>query len=95
MALVDEFIYMIPRMDGSVALGGTYESDREVLDPEKPTIDRILDGLTKLIPELGTRESLEILGHSVGLRPGRHGGPRLELERRGNLLLLCCDTLQR
>jgi hypothetical protein len=29
MALVDEFIYMIPRMDGTVALGGTYESDRE------------------------------------------------------------------
>lgn len=42
-----------------------------------------MDAITQLVPELGPKENLQILHESVGLRPTRHGGVRLELESRG------------
>jgi D-amino-acid oxidase len=38
-----------------------------------------------LCPALGKNKSwrdIEIISHNVGLRPSRHGGARLELEKR-------------
>lgn len=47
---------------------------------------RIAVKCVALAPELtGGRgiEALDVVRHNVGLRPSRHGGPRLELEDRG------------
>jgi D-amino-acid oxidase len=65
--------YVHPRRR-DIVLGGTYQPGRwdTVADPA----DRagILRRCTALVPRLA---GLPVLGERVGLRPGRHGGPRV------------------
>ncbi|CED84830.1 D-aspartate oxidase [Phaffia rhodozyma] len=87
------FTYIIPRPDGNAILGGTmtYNSWDTSVDPE--IADRILRNAFKVMPELsktGKFDGIQVVSHNVGLRPGRNGGPRLELEtlrlpRQGSL----------
>jgi len=52
---------------------------------------RIASDCAALAPELtGGKgvQGLEILSHSVGLRPSRHGGPRLEAENMPDVGLI-------
>ncbi|MFF2121841.1 FAD-dependent oxidoreductase [Kitasatospora sp. NPDC058184] len=73
------YTYIHPRST-DVVLGGTFEPDdwNTVADPA--TAEAILARCTARIPAL--REA-RVLGHVVGLRPARHGGPRLEAEPDG------------
>lgn len=82
--------YIIPRPgpESHVILGGTYLADNYSSLVDLPTSERILQECFKLCPGLAgpaedkTWRDIEIVSHNVGLRPSRHGGARLELEKR-------------
>ncbi|WNG29710.1 FAD-dependent oxidoreductase [Cystobacter fuscus] len=75
--------YVIPREEECI-LGGTAEEGRASLEPEPAQAEAILERAARLLPT-GTR--LRVLGHRVGLRPGRPS-VRLEVERHGGRLVL-------
>ena len=68
-----QLLYVVPRND-TVLLGGTAEEGDEDLTVRADTAAAILDRCAELLPELST---VRILGHRVGLRPGR---PEVRLE---------------
>ncbi|KAI8892379.1 hypothetical protein BC833DRAFT_611851 [Globomyces pollinis-pini] len=75
----DKFTYVIPRVDGVVVLGGTYQANNFSLDVCKKTSAKIISRCLAICPELLNADGkLEILEHKVGLRPTRVGGIRLE-----------------
>lgn len=58
---------------------------------DQQTADSILERTLKLLPELSHgkgKDGLEIVRHSVGLRPTREGGPRVENEISSKFFLL-------
>jgi D-amino-acid oxidase len=61
-----------------VVLGGTFQEGDWDLTPDRATRDAILARCVALVPELA---GAPIVGEKVGLRPSRHGGPRVETER--------------
>ncbi|MFL6161812.1 MAG: FAD-dependent oxidoreductase [Jatrophihabitantaceae bacterium] len=65
--------YIVPR-ESTVLLGGTAEDGAEALTVRPETAAAILKRCAELLPEL---ETARILGHRVGLRPGR---PAVRLE---------------
>ncbi|KAJ3038853.1 hypothetical protein HDV00_000259 [Rhizophlyctis rosea] len=76
--------YVIPRGDGTVILGGTYQPNEWNLVPDPPTAEQIMQRCIVICPELveeGGRP--RVLRHDVGLRPSRKGGVRLEVELFG------------
>jgi D-amino-acid oxidase len=74
----DPSTYVHPR-SGDVVLGGTFQVGDDNLAPDPALRDAIVARCTALVPELG---DVRVLGEKVGLRPARHGGPRVEAERR-------------
>ncbi|KAI9223220.1 FAD dependent oxidoreductase [Blastocladiella britannica] len=78
------FDYVIPRDDGLVVLGGTYQENQSSMIPDRQTADRIVRNATTICPQLQTYpgQPLEVVAHAVGLRPTRRGGIRLEHEWR-------------
>jgi D-amino-acid oxidase len=66
--------YVHPRST-DVVLGGTFQEDDWSTAPDPATSDAILARCRRLVPELA---GAPVLGERVGLRPARHGGPRLE-----------------
>ncbi len=68
-------IYIVPRNDDCI-LGGTAEENNWDLNIDPATSDKILSKCIAIEPSLA---DAEILGHRVGLRPGRTE-VRLELE---------------
>jgi D-amino-acid oxidase len=59
--------YVLPRVD-SIVVGGTADVGSWDEEPSVATAEAILDRAAVLVPETAT---LPILGHGVGLRPGR------------------------
>jgi D-amino-acid oxidase len=72
--------YVHPR-SRDVVLGGTYETGRWDTTPDPGTREDILRRCRALVPALA---GAPVLGEKVGLRPARHGGPRVEVEQRGS-----------
>jgi D-amino-acid oxidase len=72
--------YIHPRPH-DVVLGGTFEPDNTDLTPNEAIKQEIMARCVRLVPELA---GAAVLGEKVGLRPARHGGPRLE--RRGRII---------
>ncbi|GAA2486047.1 FAD-dependent oxidoreductase [Winogradskya humida] len=70
--------YIHPRTS-DVVLGGTYQEGNATLTPDRATRAAILQRCVALVPELA---EATILTEKVGLRPARHGGPRVEAEPR-------------
>jgi D-amino-acid oxidase len=68
--------YVHPR-SRDVVLGGTYEPGSRDLVPQPRTREAILRRCVALVPELA---GAPVLGERVGLRPARHGGPRVQVE---------------
>jgi D-amino-acid oxidase len=66
--------YVHPRR-ADVVLGGTFQEDDWNTVPDPATRDAILARCRQLVPELA---GAPVLGEKVGLRPARHGGPRLD-----------------
>jgi D-amino-acid oxidase len=67
-------VYVHPRTR-DVVLGGTFEAGRWDLTPDPAERAAIVERCTALVPELA---GVAIVGENVGLRPARHGGPRVE-----------------
>ncbi|GAA2587222.1 FAD-dependent oxidoreductase [Winogradskya consettensis] len=72
--------YIHPRTS-DVVLGGTYQEGDATLTPDPATRTAILQRCVALVPELA---GVTVLAEKVGLRPARHGGPRVEAEHRDN-----------
>jgi D-amino-acid oxidase len=70
----DDVTYIVPRT-GDCVLGGTAEEGETDLEPDPRTAAAILRRCTALEPRLA---GARVLGHRVGLRPGR---PAVRLER--------------
>jgi D-amino-acid oxidase len=73
----EEVTYIIPRPDCTV-LGGTAEVGQWDLAVRPETAEAIRARCLRLVPELARAD---VLGHAVGLRPGRPA-VRLEVEQR-------------
>ncbi|ORZ03301.1 hypothetical protein BCR43DRAFT_44110 [Syncephalastrum racemosum] len=76
------YAYVIPRSDGTVILGSTVEPEKKdpTVDPvaAKEVLERACN---EMCPELKLDGKLpKVVGHVVGMRPVRKGGPRLENE---------------
>lgn len=77
--------YVIPRpRSGTTVLGGTREVDSWDGVPDAETTGEILRRAKRWAPELlDGQGEFKVLGEGVGLRPGRWGGPRVEVEEVG------------
>ncbi|WP_434740961.1 FAD-dependent oxidoreductase [Micromonospora sp. SH-82] len=69
--------YVHPRRH-DVVLGGTFDPRRSDTDPDPATARAIRDRCVALVPRLA---DAPVLGERIGLRPARHGGPRVEAEQ--------------
>lgn len=81
----EQLVYVVPRTD-TVLLGGTAEEGDEDLTVRPETAAALLKRCTELVPELG---AARIVGHRVGLRPGRPS-VRLETELAGHGPVVHC-----
>ena len=75
----DGAVYVHPRR-ADVVLGGTFEPDATDLAPRPTVAEAILRRCAAVVPEVA---GARVLGHAVGLRPARHGGPRVEVDPVG------------
>ncbi|CAG8714425.1 4271_t:CDS:2 [Cetraspora pellucida] len=82
----DHSSYVIPREDGEVILGGTFDENNLNERPDSKTAESIIHRCVELCPELtlGGTNALKIISHNVGRQPTRIGGIRLEIETRKN-----------
>lgn len=76
--------YVHPR-SRDVVLGGSFEVGRDNLEPDPAIRAGILRRALALVPELAVAP---VIGEKVGLRPARTDGPRVEVERRADGLLV-------
>ena len=70
--------YVIPRGNGTVVLGGTFQEDNYDVEPDKNVRESILKRCQEICPELAP---FKIINEWVGLRPSRRGGVRIESEQ--------------
>lgn len=79
-----ETTYIIPRSGikhtNTVLLGGTFQSGNWDTSLDMDLARRIFDRCAELAPSLKDSQVTKILKHRVGLRPGREGGARVEVE---------------
>ncbi len=68
--------YVHPRRH-DVVLGGTYQPGVAHTAPDPDTATAIRSRCVALVPELA---DAPVLGERIGLRPARHGGPRVEVD---------------
>lgn len=77
----DYATYIIPRpySNNELVLGGFLQKDTWTADTFEVETEDIIKRTTELLPKILDRP-LEIIRVAAGLRPSRHGGPRIELE---------------
>ncbi len=73
--------YILPRGDGTVILGGTFDHGNGSIEVDHAVTQSILTRCSTIIPQLKTLTSSQILNHSVGLRPFRKGSQRVEVDK--------------
>jgi D-amino-acid oxidase len=78
-------IYVVPRAR-DIVVGGTDDEGEWDRTPDPEVARMVLERAVELVPELG---GATVLGHKVGLRPGRPE-VRLEVERRGRTRIVHC-----
>lgn len=74
-------MYIIPRGDGTVILGGTRIANDWDTEPREETTRQIIEQALKWMPLLGNKDSkdrVDIIDVNVGLRPARKDGELLE-----------------
>lgn len=81
------YIFQRP-LGGGVVLGGCRQNGNWDGKVDPDFAKDIMRRCCALAPELGKPEDLKVIKHGVGLRPGRQGGPRIELEKRHNGLVI-------
>ncbi|MFG1677057.1 FAD-dependent oxidoreductase [Micromonospora sp. NPDC049282] len=75
--------YVHPRRH-DVVLGGTYQPGVPHTRPDPETAAAIRRRCVALVPQLA---GAPVLGERIGLRPARHGGPRVEVDPGGGRLV--------
>lgn len=80
----DEMLYVIPRPGGMTVLGGCKQVGRWEEEVDGEMGERIMervrgDGLAEEL-RTGDDGGFEVVRQQVGFRPGRKGGPRVEVE---------------
>lgn len=85
----DYATYIIPRpySNNELVLGGFLQKDNWTGDTFEMETEDIIKRTTELFPEILDRP-LEIIRVAAGLRPSRHGGPRIEVEHVEDKLLV-------
>lgn len=76
--------YVYPRRDDTI-LGGTTEMDDESDQVDLPTLDRLIEGNRRILPNLRPDA---IRGRYAGVRPYRKGSIRLETEEVGGKCII-------
>ncbi|KAE8979118.1 hypothetical protein PR001_g24650 [Phytophthora rubi] len=83
-----EHAYIIPRPNGDVVLGGTVQEHNWNSDSDEHDVEGVWERCCRLWPEV---RNSKVIAKKAGLRPGRTGGVRLEMEpaptRRGAVLV--------
>ncbi|KAJ4310364.1 hypothetical protein N0V94_008478, partial [Neodidymelliopsis sp. IMI 364377] len=80
---IDKLTYIVPRVGtDSFILGGTMTEDAYEADPDAEISRGIMERCGKLVDN-ESEVRIEVLAEQVGLRPGRRGGPRVEIEEVG------------
>jgi D-amino-acid oxidase len=84
-----DITYVVPRaVSGQTILGGTKQEGNWESKPNSETTKKIIESARQYTPELlDENGEYKVLGVKVGLRPGRKGGARLEVERLGDILV--------
>ncbi|OLN85393.1 D-amino-acid oxidase 1 [Colletotrichum chlorophyti] len=72
------YIFQRP-LAGGIVLGGCRQDGNWNKDVDPELAKTIMERCCALAPELGRPEDLKVIKHGVGLRPGRKGGPRIEV----------------
>ena len=82
-------IYALPRPhSGTTILGGTKQAGNWNTTPDSKTTKRILENAKRWAPELlNAKGEFDVVSVQVGLRPGRTGGARVELETLGGFVV--------
>lgn len=88
-SLKPNITYVLPRPhSGMTILGGTKQAGNWNTTPDSETTKRILENAKKWAPELlDAKGEFNVVSVQVGLRPGRTGGARVELERMGDFVV--------
>ncbi|KAJ5976435.1 D-amino-acid oxidase [Penicillium waksmanii] len=89
----DEITYLMARASGGgTILGGSLQKNNWDPLPDPNLAIRIMKRCVELCPNLVEKgqgiEGLNIIRHSVGLRPLRHDGPRVEKEKINEVLVV-------
>ncbi len=82
-------MYILPRPHSNTTiLGGTKQVGDWTAEPDPKTTEEILRRAKEWAPELlNEKGEFEVLSQQVGLRPGRKGGARIEIEEmEGNIV---------
>ncbi|KAF2204272.1 nucleotide-binding domain-containing protein [Delitschia confertaspora ATCC 74209] len=81
--LAPDVTYVVPRPgeSGIFVLGGTKTADDWSAEVDEGVSEGIIERCREAYPQgLGEGKTIEVLNAQVGLRPGREGGPRVEIE---------------
>lgn len=81
--LDDEMLYLMPRREGELIIGGCFQVGNESKYVEDDLCERILGRCRQYLPEFKW-DDLEIVRQQVGFRPARKGGFRIE--RTGKII---------
>lgn len=81
------YIFQRP-LGGGIVLGGCREDNNWNGEVDEEFAKKIMQRCCALAPELGRPEDLKVIRHGVGLRPSRKGGPRMEVEKSDDGLLV-------
>ncbi|KAI8677878.1 DAO domain-containing protein [Fusarium keratoplasticum] len=78
------YTYVIPRLDGTVILGGIRDPDIENTEVDTEIDQDIVTRVNRSLPEHFSADlaDYEIVGHNVGIRPYRCSGMRIEKETK-------------
>ena len=71
--------YVHPR-SADIVLGGTFEPHQSDVTPDDDVSRSLIERATLLVPELA---GAQVIRQMAGLRPGRDGGPRVEVDSFG------------
>ncbi|KAJ4171030.1 hypothetical protein NW754_007173 [Fusarium falciforme] len=78
------YTYVIPRLDGTVILGGIRDPDVENTEVDIEIDKDIVTRINRSLPEHFSADlaDYEVVGHNVGIRPYRSSGMRIEKETK-------------
>lgn len=89
----NEALYVFPRKEGGAIIGGSFHKDNWNGTEDMELTKRIVASAKHYLPELvdsskyGNPDNIDIVSVSVGLRPFREGGPRIEKDANKKWLI--------